>query len=53
MGRIKTAKIKRKTREVMSEHNDKVGTTFEENKKLINSSYTVLSKKITKCYCRL
>lgn len=46
MGRIKTKKIKRKTKEVFAQHQDKVSTKFEDNKTLLNEKYTIPSKKL-------
>ena len=46
MGRIKTKKIKRMTREVFKNHEESLTNDYEENKKVINTKYTVPSKKL-------
>lgn len=46
MGRIKTKKIKRRTKEVFAELGDTLTTGFEDNKKLLNEHYTIASKKM-------
>jgi ribosomal protein S17E len=46
LGRIKTKKIKRITREVMKVHGDLVQENFNDNKELMKEKITVSSKKI-------
>ncbi len=46
MGRIKTQMIKRTTKEIMHKHKDKIKDTFEENKKVVEETSDVSSKKL-------
>lgn len=46
MGRIKTKKIKRKTKEVFAQHQEKIATSFDENKTLLKEKYFIPSKKM-------
>jgi small subunit ribosomal protein S17e len=46
VGRIKTKKIKRKTKEVFAQHQDKIATNFDENKNILKEKYTIPSKKM-------
>ena len=46
MGRIKTALVKRVTNQLVKEHEDKIKTDFEGNKKLVSEYVTGTSKKI-------
>lgn len=46
MGRIKTAFIKRKTKELMKKHGDKFTKDFTENKKIADNLIKVTSKKL-------
>lgn len=46
MGRIKTKKVKRKTKEVFAQYQDKISTNFEENKTLLNEKFEIPSKKL-------
>jgi len=46
MGRIKTQMIKRTTKEIMHKHKDKIKDNFEENKKVVEETSDVSSKKL-------
>lgn len=46
MGRIKTAKIKRQTLEIVNKYADKLTTSYVENKKILNSLIATQSKKL-------
>lgn len=46
MGRIKTTFIKRKTKELLSEHGDKFTKDFTQNKQLTARSTKIFSKKL-------
>jgi small subunit ribosomal protein S17e len=46
MGRIKTKLVKAKTHKIIEKHSDKLGTNFEENKKILNEETEIPSKKI-------
>ncbi len=46
MGRIKTKMIKAKTRDFLERYGDRFGTSFEENKKVLQEVAEVPSKKI-------
>ena len=46
MGRIKTAKVKRMTKEIMKEHKDVFTEEFAKNKELVNKTTDVKSKKL-------
>ena len=46
MGRIKTQLIKRSAKEFISKHKEKVKTTFEENKKIVEANSDISSKKL-------
>ncbi len=46
MGRIKTMLIKRKTKEIMAEHGEKLTEDFEKNKEIITQVADVPSKKM-------
>lgn len=46
MGRIKTALIKRVTKKLVKEHNDRVTTNFDENKKVVGEFAEFRSKKL-------
>ncbi len=46
MGRIKTALIKRKTKELLQMHGDKFVTDFDQNKKITNQHTEIQSKKL-------
>ncbi len=46
MGRIKTALIKRKTKELLHMHGDKFVTDFDQNKKITNQYTEIQSKKL-------
>lgn len=46
LGRIKTKKIKRITRDIISKYGNLMCETFDENKTVINGKITVRSKKL-------
>ena len=46
MGRIKTKRIKRYTREIMEKHPDKVTKSFEKNKINVREVAEIRSKKL-------
>jgi ribosomal protein S17E len=46
LGRIKTKKIKRNTREIFKDMGDIIVTDFEKNKELIRQRYNISSKKL-------
>jgi ribosomal protein S17E len=46
VGRIKTKKIKRNTREVFKDMGDLIVTDFKKNKEIINQKYHISSKKL-------
>ena len=46
MGRIKTMLIKRKTKEIMAEHEDKLTEDFEKNKEIVSKVAHIPSKKM-------
>jgi len=46
LGRIKTKKVKRKTKEVFAAHQDNISVNFEENKTLLKNKYIIPSKKL-------
>lgn len=46
MGRIKTALIKRATREIMEKNGDKFTDKFEENRNTLKSTVSLPSKKM-------
>lgn len=46
MGRIKTALVKRITKELMKAHGDQLTTDFQKNKDVLNQVSTMPSKKI-------
>ncbi len=46
MGRIKTAFVKRKTKELLKTHGDKFTKDFSENKKIVDRLIVVASKKL-------
>lgn len=46
MGRIKTALIKRKTKELLKMHGDKFTMDFSQNKQIANQYLKVNSKKL-------
>jgi len=46
VGRIKTKKVKRKTRKIFGQIQDTLTTDFEENKKVIGKKYSIGSKKL-------
>lgn len=45
MGRIKTARVKRITRELLKAYGEKFGTEFEANKTVLNEIGTMPNKK--------
>ena len=47
MGRIKTKLIKRVTRELMHNHSDEMGSSFDENKKVVLKYVDAQSKKLS------
>ncbi len=46
MGRIKTALVKRITKELMRAHRDELATDFQKNKEVLKNVSTMPSKKI-------
>lgn len=46
MGRIKTAMIKRVSKQLFSEHSDEFKESFDDNKKLVTKFADILSKKL-------
>lgn len=46
MGRIKTALIKRVTKKLVREYGDRLTTSFEENKKVVDEVTIMQSKKL-------
>ena len=46
MGRIKTRKIKRVSKELMAKYKDELTESYEENKLFINDKIKVSSKKL-------
>ncbi len=46
MGRIKTSKIKRVSKEIMKKYKDGLTENYEENKAFITDKITVSSKKL-------
>ena len=46
MGRIKTALVKRLTRELFKAHREEFSTDFEKNKEVVNTIANMPSKKI-------
>ena len=46
MGRIKTTKIKRVTKEIFEKRKDEISGDFNKNKELLNNSADFQSKKI-------
>jgi small subunit ribosomal protein S17e len=46
MGRIKTQQVKRVTKELIKNHEDKLKKDFEENKKILDEVAKIPSKKM-------
>ena len=46
MGRIKTQFVKRTSMKLMEKHGDKITTSFDENKKLVQALTDVTSKRV-------
>lgn len=46
MGRVKTTLIKRTTRKLLKLHGERFGKAFDENKKAVDASADIVSKKL-------
>lgn len=46
MGRIKTTQIKRNTKKLIKLYGSRIGTNFEENKKVVAETTEIPSKKL-------
>jgi small subunit ribosomal protein S17e len=46
VGRIKTKKIKRATQKIFAQNKDLMSTKYEDNKKVVNERYEIVSKKL-------